>query len=108
MVSHHNPLVREVRCLESALHDVIRLDRVIHLDLEMHHGLFSAQVIFDRQAALPAIGRDRAAQVLQEGLGICQESGSAIIFGKEVACSTGMRLRQAPRPIPGLEGRREP
>ena len=55
MIAHHHPFVGQFCAADAAFDDIVGLRAVVHFDFEMDFYAFAAEVILDRQSALPVL-----------------------------------------------------
>ena len=70
VIAEHDPLVGQLRAANAALDHVVRLSRIIHLDLHMHAYALAAKVIFDRQSALPVRWSQWTVHIREQWFGV--------------------------------------
>src|ERR1019366_7249348 len=66
MIAEHDPFLGQLRTANSAFDDVVRLDGIVHLDLEMDARLLTAEVVLEGQTALPVRRGDGAAEIFEQ------------------------------------------
>ena len=70
VIAHHDPFVGQLCAADAAFDDVVGLGAVVHLDLEMDFHALAAEVILNRQSALPVLRSERAVQIFEQRLGV--------------------------------------
>ena len=105
VIAEDDPLVGELGAADATFDDIVGLRAVVHLDFEMDFHVLAAEVILE-SASPPcqSCGAMGPSIFSSSGLASCQESGSAMILGAEIASSMGMRLAPGTEAHPGVSG----
>jgi hypothetical protein len=68
MIAEDDPFIGQLRATNAAFDHVVGLRGVVHLDLHMDANALAAEVILDRQTALPVVGRNGAVHICEQRL----------------------------------------